>query len=485
MEKNGSVKNRFFSGIAWTFIQNISVKGLGFVFMIVLTRLLDPGDYGLIGMLSIFIAISEVFIHSGFGDALVQKQNCNDDDYSTAFYFNIAVAGIIYIILFLLAPLISHFYHEPQLLILTRIVALNFVLGSFNIVQGAKLTKAMNFKPLAIISLICTLVSGVVGVLMAFYGFGVWALVCQTLSSTLLRLVLFPLYTKWHPNRPFSKSSFQHLWQYGSRLIVTGIMGVIIRNISSILIGRFYNKEQVGYYSRSQSMAAVPSETLFSVLSSVTFPALCECQENQERWMGVYRRVLFNTVLIVCPIIILLALLSEPLVIVLFTEKWAACIPMLQALLLARMFLPIGATHTSLLRSAGDTTLYMKLYFITGPISLLAVVIAIPFGVVAMAWATFVGALIGYLVPAYVIGRKFGYTLIEQLWDWRKIFVSLLVMSIIVWLSIHWIPLMWVKLVGGGLVGVSSYYICCRCLNLIDDDLKQMALQKLGLNRTK
>ena len=478
-----SVKSRFFSGLFWTSLQSIALKLLGFIFTVFLTRLLTPGDYGLIGMLTIFIAISEVFILSGFGDALIQKKDCSDSDFSTAFYFNLSIACIIYIILFISAPLIANFYHEQQLVVLMRVLALNFVLGSLNIVQQAKLTKAMNFKPLALISLICVLVSGCIGVLMAYYGFGVWALVAQTLTSTLLRVLIFPFFTQWHPNRPFSIESFKQLWHFGSRLLVTGIIGVVIRNISSILIGRYYDKDQVGFFSRSQHLASVPGETLFSVLSSVTYPALCEFQDNQERWIGAYRKVLFNTVLIVCPVILLLVLLSEPIVIILFTEKWASCIPLLQALLLARMFLPIGATHTSLLRSAGDTTLYMNLYLITGPLSLIAVLVSIPFGVVAMAWATFVGALISYLIPAFVIGRKFGYTLGCQLWDWRYIYVALIIMSVFVWLSCNWLGVMWLKLIVGGLVGVASYLVCCKLFNLVDDDLKQLLLSKLGVFR--
>lgn len=478
-----NVKNKFFSGIFWTSIQNISLKVLGLVFTIVMTRLLTPGDYGLIGMLAIFIAISEVFILSGFGDALVQKKDCNDDDFSTAFYFNIAIAVIIYFILFFSAPLISKFYHEPQLVILTRVLSLNFVFGSLNIVQQSKLIKAMDFKPLAFISLISVVVSGLLGVIMAYLGFGVWALVSQYLCLTLTRVIAFPFFTKWHPNRPFNRESFYHLWHFGSRMLVTGGLSVAIRNISSILIGRYYDKDQVGYFSRSQSLAIVPSETLFSVLSSVTYPALCEYQDDPERRLGIYRKVLFNTVLLVSPIIVILALLAEPLVIVLFTEKWAACIPILQALLLAGIFLPAGATHTSLLRSSGNTTLYMKLYFITGPLSLLAVIIAIPYGVIAMAWSTFLGALIAYIVPAYVIGKKFGYTLWEQLWDWRKVFVSLIIMSIGVWGSIHWITIMWVQILVGGIIGILLFLICCKIFKLIDKDIIMAIKIKLQMKK--
>lgn len=476
-----SVKNTFFSGIVWTFIQNVAVRVFAFVFTVILTRILTPSDYGLIGMLAIFIAISEVLVLSGFGDALVQKKDSNDDDFSTAFYFNVTISLSIYFILFFLAPLIANFYDEPQLVILTRVLSLNFVLGSFNIVQQSKLSKAMNFKPLALISLICTVTSGLIGVSLAYCGFGVWALVAQTLSSSLIRVIIFPLYTKWHPNRPFNRKSFLYLWDYGSKIIVTGVISVILLNLSSILIGRFYNKEQVGYFERSRSLASLPSEILFYVLSSVTFPVLCEFQDDNNRWLNIYRRILFNTVLIVFPLIVLLVLLAKPIILILFTEKWAACIPLFQALLLARMFMPIGATHTSLLRSAGDTTLYMKLYFITGPLSLLAILISIPFGVKAMAWATFVGALVGYLVPAYVIGRKFGYTLAEQLWDWRKIIISIIAMSVIVWLSIHWLNAMWLKIIVGVTVGLVSYLICCRLFDLIDDDLKTMIKSKLKM----
>lgn len=476
-----SIKNKFFSGIAWSFIQNFSVRIAGFVFTIILTRTLNPGDYGLIGMLSIFMAISEVFITSGFGGALVQKKDCNDDDFSTAFYFNVAVSVFIYVILFFCAPLIAKFYHEPQLVVLTRVVSLSFVFGSFNIVQSAKLNKAMNFKPLAIISLICTIASGVVGVALAYMGFGVWALVAQGLSSSVLRVIVFPIFTRWHPNRPFNMESFRHLWDFGSKMIVTGVIAVIIRNLSNILIGRYYDKDKVGLFSRSQSLAQIPSETLFSVLYSVSYPAFCECQDDRERWIGVYQKVLFNTVLIVCPISILLALLGEPIVIILLTEKWAACIPIFQALLLARMLVPIGATHTALLRSSGNTTLYMKLYFITGPLSLVAVIAAIPFGVVGMAWATLIGETFAYLIPAFVIGRKYGYTLSQQLWDWRLIFVSLVLMSAGVFAVVYLISNIWLQLIIGGLVGIGVYALCCKLFNLVDETLINLVKTKLKL----
>ena len=475
-----TIKNKFFSGLAWTFIQNVAVKVFSFVFTVILTRILSPNEYGLIGMLAIFIAVSEVFALSGFGDALIQKKDCNDDDFSTAFYFNVTISLSIYLLLFFLAPFIANFYHEPKLVTLTRVLSLNIVLGSFNFVQQSILSRAMNFKPLALISLVCTVISGLVGVSLAYFGFGVWALVAQTLSSNLVRVIVFPLCTKWHPNRPFNRESFHYLWNYGSKIIVTGLVSVTVQNLSSILIGRFYNKEQVGYFERSRSLATLPSDIIFCVLSSVSFPVLCEFQDDNKRWLNVYRKILFNTVLVVFPLIILLALLAKPIIIILFTEKWATCIPLFQALLLARMFMPIVATHTSLLRSVGDTTLYMKLFLLTGPLSLLAVIISIPFGVVAMARATLMGSFLGYLIPAFVIGRKFGYPLHKQLYDWRHILLSLLIMGTCVLTVIHFITNLWVQLIIGGFVGLGVFLLCCWLFKLIDDDLINLLKSKLN-----
>lgn len=465
--------------MVWTFIQNIAVRALGVVFTIILARLLMPEDYGLIGMLSIFIAISDVFIQSGFGQALIQKPECTDDDFSTAFYFNVAVSVLIYIILFFSAPFIAQFYHEPTLTPLTRVLSINFILGSLNIVQQAKLQKAMNFKPLAILTLIATALSGVIGVTMAYMGFGVWSLVAQTLSATLIRVIIFPFFTQWHPNKPFNMVSFHHLWGYGSKILVTGVFEVILRNLSNILIGRFYDKEQVGYFSKARSFADVPAMMLSSVLSTVTFPLLSEIQNDKARHTAVYNKVNYNSILITFPFMILMVLLARPIVIILFTDKWAPCIPMLQAFLLARMFLPLNMVNASYLQSTGQTKLYMNLYFITGPLMLIAILVSIPFGVLAMAWATLISGIMYYLVFSIVIGRKINYAYSKQLWDWRLIIVSLLIMSVCVWLSIHWLTNLWAQLIVGGITGGITYIICCMVFRIVDEDLKKMVLAKI------
>lgn len=476
-----SIRKKFFAGLAWTFVQSIAVRAVAMVVTIILARLLTPEDYGLIGMLSIFIAISEVFILSGFGQALIQKSECTDDDFSTAFYFNVAVSVLIYIILFFAAPLIADFYHEPNLIMLTRILSLNFIFGSFNVVQQSKLKKELNFKPLAIISLLCTIISGIVGIAMAYCGFGVYALVGHTLSATLMRVVFFPFFTKWHPNRPFNLQSFRHLWGFGSKILVTGIIDVFVSNLSNILIGRFYNKELVGYFSKARSLADIPAMTMSSVLGTVLYPVLSEIHNDEARHAAVYKKVSRNAVVFTFPVMLLLALLAEPIIILLFTEKWAPAIPLFQALLLARSFLTLNIINAHMLQSRGETKLFMNLYFITGPIILVAIAVSIPLGVQAMAWATFISGIIYYALFAIVIDKKIGYSLCQQLWDWRMIFFSLILMSIGVFLSIHWISNLWMQLFIGALVGTIVYLSCCMAFHILDDDMMKVLKSKIGI----
>ena len=478
-----SLKKQFFSGIAWTFVQNIAVRALSVIITIILARLLMPEDYGLIGMLAIFIAVSEVFIQSGFGQALIQKSDCSDDDYSTAFYFNVAISVLIYSVLFILAPFIASFYHEPQLVNITRVLALNFVLGSFNIVQQAKLRKSMMFRPLAIITLISTVASGVIGIIFAYSGFGVWALVSQTLCATLFSAILFPVFTRWMPNRPFSITSFTHLWGFGSKILVTGILDVIIINLSNILIGRFFNKNQVGFFSKARNFADIPAQTLSSVLGTVLFPLLSEIHQDEERHKAVYRKTCYYAILMTFPFMILMVLLARPIVIILFTEKWEPCVPLLQAFLLTRMLLPLNIINSQMLQSKGDAKLYMNLYFVTGPLSVIAIIVSIPFGVQAMAWATLISGLLYYVVYAFAIGKRMQYSYMKQLWERRMIYFSLILMTIGAYLSVHWLTEMWIQIVIGLMTGMTIYIICCLLLNVVDEEMLNVVREKIKFGK--
>lgn len=469
-----SVRKQLAHGVLWNFIEKILMEGAQFVIGIILARLLLPSDFGLIGMLAIFIAISNVFIDGGFAKALIQKRECTDIDYSTAFVSNIVVSLVIYVILFVSAPWIAAFYHEPILIDLTRVLALNFILGSFNIVQRARLMSVVDFKSLAKIKVSSVIVGGVVGVGMAYAGFGVWSLVGQTISATLLQIVIFPFFSKWKPSLRYSKDSFRSLFGFGSKLMITGIYSVIFNNISTIAIGRAYRSSQLGFYTRASQFSQLIAFTVSDVLGTVSFPVLSKLQDDRERLVTVYKKSLFFTAMIIFPIMILCTILARPIIIILLTEKWLPCVVLMQWLFLARMFTPLSSINMNILNAVGRSDLFLKLDLSKAPLIILCLAITIPLGVEAVCIGSFVNAFICFFINAYLPGRMFGYGAWQQIKDWKFIFLSLTVMTVVVLAIMYYINNIWMQLIFGGLLGTASYLGCCFLFGVIDDEMIQI-----------
>lgn len=466
-----SVRSQLLHGVAWNFIEKILIRGASFFIGIILARLLSPSDYGLIGMLAVFISISNVFIEGGLAKALIQRQDCQDIDFSTAFVANVGMSLVIYLIMFISAPWIADFYDEPILIDLTRILSLNFILGSFNIVQRAKMMAKVDFKSLAQINVISTIISGLVGILMAYFGCGVWALVGQTLCSTIVLIILFPIYSKWKPSFKFSIASFRQLFGFGSKLMVTGVYSVVLNNISTICIGKFYRSQQLGFFTRASQFSELISTTSYEVIGNVTFPVLSELQNDKSKLVEVYRKSLFFTALIIFPIMILTTLLARPMIIVLLTEKWLPCVVLIQWLCLARMFTPLSAINMNILNAVGRSDLFMKLDFSKLPLILLTFAITIPISVEAIVIGDFISTFICFFINAYLPGRMFGYGAWEQIKDWRYIILSIVIMTGAVSLILFFMTNVWLQLFVGGLVGILVYIGCCLMFNVINDDM--------------
>lgn len=471
-----SIKSKLLSGIIWNAIEKVLVKGSAFAIGIVLARLLSPSDFGLIGMLSVFIAVSTIFIESGFAKALIQNQHCKEEDYSTAFWTNVIISVLIYIILYFTSPLIAAFYDEPQLISITRVFAINFILGSFNIVQRAKLMAEVNFKALAKINFIGTISGGVVGILFAWLGYGVWSLVGQTISSTLAMMCVFPFFSKWKPSFNFSTTSFKWLYNFGSKLLVTGVISVIINNIATIAIGKYYKSKELGFYTRASQFSELVSGLIYDVLGTVSFPVMSSIHEDKDRLVALYRKILFATALTTFPIMVLMALLAKPLIIVLLTEKWLPCVFMLQILCLARMFTPLSALNMNIINAVGRSDLYMKLDMSKIPLSILVLVITIPLGTDAIVIGNLVSTFICFFINGYLPGKMFGYGPIKQLKDWKYIIVSLINMTLVVWLIEYLISNSWLQLVICGILGLVIYAGSCMILYKIN--VKQLMALK-------
>lgn len=466
-----SVRSQLLKGVVWNFIEKVLIRAVSFVISIILARLLSPSDYGLIGMLAVFISISSVFIEGGLAKALIQRQDCQEIDFSTAFVANVGMSLVIYLIMYISAPWIADFYDEPILKDLTRILSLNFILGSFNIVQRAKLMAKVDFKSLAQINVISTVISGIVGISMAYYGCGVWSLVGQNLCSTIVLIILFPIYSKWKPSIKFSMASFRQLFKFGSNLMITGVYAVVLNNISTICIGKFYRSNQLGYYTRASQFSELISTTSYEVIGNVTFPVLSELQNDKTRLVEVYRKSLFFTAMVIFPVMILTAMLARPIILVLLTEKWLPSVVLIQWLCLARMFTPLSAINMNILNAVGRSDLFLKLDLSKLPLILLTFAITIPISVKAIAIGDFISTFICFFINAYLPGRMFGYGAWKQIKDWRYIFLSIAVMAAAVGLIIYFFSNVWVQLFVGGIVGVSVYLGCCLLFKVIDDDM--------------
>lgn len=469
-----SVRSKLIHGVAWNFTEKILVKVASFAISVILARLLSPSDYGLMGMLAIFMSISSVFIEGGLAKALIQRQGCLDIDYSTAFVTNVALSLVIYAVLFLTAPFIADFYDEPILIPLTRVLALTIILGSFNIVQRAKLMANVDFKSLAQINVMSILVTGAIGIFMAYEGYGVWALVGQSIGSTLFLIFIFPFYSKWKPSLRFSKESFSHLFGFGSKLMITGVYAVIFNNIATICIGKVYKSEELGYYTRGSQFSDLISFTVNDVLGTVTFPVLSELQNDTERLVAVYRKSLFVTAMIIFPVMVLCALLAYPLVLILLTEKWLPCVVLMQWLCLARMFTPLSALNMNILNAVGRSDLFMKLDFSKAPLTILILAITIPISVKAIVIGTFVDSFLCFFINAYLPGRMFGYGAWKQIKDWRYILLSIALMSLVVMGFMQLVENAWLQLLVGGSLGVLVYAACCYFFKVIDEDMLRL-----------
>lgn len=469
-----SVRSKLLHGVAWNFTEKILVKAVSFVISIILARLLAPSDYGLTGMLAVFLSVSSVFIEGGLAKALIQRQDCQDIDYSTAFVTNVSMSLVIYVVLFFAAPLIADFYDEPLLVSLTRAMALTIVLGSFNIVQRAKLMANVDFKSLAQINVLSIIVTGAIGITMAYLGYGVWALVGQAIGSTLFLIFIFPFYSKWKPSLRFSKESFSRLFGFGSKLMITGVYSVIFNNIATICIGKAYKSQLLGYYTRASQFPDLISFTVNDVLGTVTFPVLSELQNDKDRLVAVYRKSLLATALVIFPVMVLCALLAYPLVLILLTEKWVPCVVLMQWLCLARIFTPLSALNMNILNAVGRSDLFMKLDFSKAPLTIIILAITIPISVEAIVIGSFVDSFFCFFINAYLPGRMFGYGAWQQLKDWKYIILSILLMSVAVYLFMLVVQNVWLQLFVGGTIGIVVYSACCYFFKVIDDDMLRL-----------
>lgn len=452
-----SLKSKTVKGVLWSGIGQYSTFAIQFIISIILARLLTPDQYGLIGMIGVFTAIVNIFIDCGFATSLVRKPDHNQTDFSTLFYFNLVASFVGYIIIFLISPWIAEFYNEPILESLAKVQALNIIIGSLCAVQDIQYTIKMNFKTTSKISFVCSIISGVVGIIMAYSGFGVWALVIQGLTKQVLCTLCYWYFSSWRPSWEFSRQTMKYMWNFGNKLLLSSLLNTIFNNIYTLVIGKFYSARDLGNYSRANHYAQLASSQLNGIFSEVSFPMLCSIQNDMERLARVYRQYLRIIAFIVFPLMVGMSAVAKPLIIVMLTEKWIDVVGLLQIICLSMMWYPVHAINLNLLQVKGRSDLFLRLEVIKKIIIVIVLCITVPISIKAMVIGSLCTSLICLFINTYYTGRLINVGYLKQIKDLLPILLLALFMGLCVYIITLVIPGYLLQLIIGVISGMIIY----------------------------
>ena len=459
-----SIKNQAAKGMMWNFIERFSTKGIQFVLTIVIARILSPDDYGLVAMLSIFMAIAQTLVDSGFGNALIQKKNRTEADYSTTFYFNIFISALIYLLLFISAPWIAQFYNQPKLVMIARVYGILIVLNSFAAVQMTRLTIALDFRKLAFASLLSVSVGGSIGIIMAYQGYGVWALVFQALFGSLAWGSGLWLFARWMPKWCFSIKSFRTLFSFGSKILFSSLLHTLYTNMYSLVVGKFFNTSTLGYFNRAYTLGLFPAQNFSNIIQKVIYPIQCSYQDENEKFDQIFISYLRISGFVLFPLMIGFAVLANPVITLLLTERWLPIVSLLQIICISMMWLPMMQANVSVLDAKGRSDYHLQAELIKKMLAVLILVSTLPFGIRSVCAGMVIYSIVDLLV---VIGysRKLtsvGYKV--QLKIFAPSFFLASCMGGIVWLATYYISSPVGKLVIGGISGLIFYCLLAYLL---------------------
>ena len=419
-----NLKQKAATGMIWTAIEKYSNMLVGFISGIILARLLMPEDYGAIGMLAIFMSLAEVFIDAGFGSALIQKKNPTQTDYSTVFYFNIAMSGVLYAVLFFSAPAIALFYRMPILCDVLRVQGVILFIYAFNIIQRNQIRKNLKFKKLSKITITTSVFSLIVTVAMAYMGFGVWALVAQNIVGALIPCVFFWLTTEWRPTWEYSWASFKELFGFGSYMFFTHLLTTFCQRITGLLVGRWYDPATMGYYSKASKTAKYAYLSVSGVMIQTTYPLYASVQDDKERLINMVKRITSTLAYITVPLLGMLILIAKPLFILLYSDRWLACVPYFQILCFGGMASCLQAVNQQTVAAIGKSKIFFVWTVVKQSVGVTVQVVGL---IVWGMWGLLVGKVLSawfsYFVNISMVSKHVGYKNYQQLKDLSPIFI--------------------------------------------------------------
>ncbi|MDD4728556.1 MAG: lipopolysaccharide biosynthesis protein [Dysgonamonadaceae bacterium] len=456
-----NLKKQALSGMLWTFVQQFNSQGIGFIISVILARLLLPAEFGIIGMISIFITIGTVLIDSGLATSLIRTPDADQEDFSTVFYFNIIGSIVAYIILYFTAPLIAKFFNQPILVNLTRVFGISFIINALTIVHYTRLTQKMDFKTQTIIYIPSIIGGGILGILLAYLGYGVWSLVWMRMFQTFLSTIQLWIITKWKPSLSFNMNKFKYHFNFSYKLLLSGLIDAVFSNIYTLVIGRMFAPAQLGYYTRANTVIKLPVDNISGSLNKVTFPLFSTIKNDNERLKKVYKKILKMVIFFIAPILILMGVLATPMFRFVFTEKWLPAVPYFQILCVHGIIYPFHSYNLNVLNVKGRSDLFLKLEVIKKTLLVITVALSIPFGIFGLLWGIVISSSITLFINAYYSGKFINYSGLEQIKDvLPALFISVIAGSI-TWgvdqVLIGFEMNDFIRISVGGLTGVISY----------------------------
>jgi O-antigen/teichoic acid export membrane protein len=417
MIESANLKGVAAKGLFWSAMERFGAQGIQFVFGIMITRILLPEDFGLVGMILIFMAVGQTLVDSGFGSALIWKKDPTPADYSTVFYFNISFSLVLYILFFLLAPFIAGFYDEPQLTNLIRVLCLNFIILSFSLIQQTVLQKRVDFKLLTYVNVAGSLIAGIIALYMAIKGFGAWAIVIQILAKSFITSLLLWIFNKWRPIMVFSWFSLKELFNYGSKLTLAGLIYTIFQYLYFNVIGKLFPVASLGFYTRAVQLQEFPVKTIASVFNRVAFPIFSTIQNDNERLKNAVSKTLRTMVFFTFPILLGLIAVSDQLIEVVLTEKWLPASGYFKLLCFMGLFYTFQAINGEILKTKGKSSWVLKLEIITKTILVINIFITWRWGITAIIWGQMVTVFISYIIGSHYVWKLIGYSIWQQIKD--------------------------------------------------------------------
>ena len=477
-----NLRIKILSGVFWQGLERIGSQGMYLVVSIVLARLLAPKEFGVVALLTVFVTLCNVAVDSGFGTALIQKKDADQLDFCSVFYINIVMGVVLYGVLFLCAPWIAKFYDSSELILYMRVMALALIINSFSQIQRTILSKNMLFYLSFRISWGALIISGAIGIVMAYCGFGVWALIAQTLSSACVGCVLLWFLVRWRPSFLFNFSRAWKLFQFGWKMLVSGFLDALYNDIYSVVIGKIASLTDLAFYNRGRTIPALSIGVVNSTIGSVLFPAFSEIQHDRTKMRELAKRGLYNIMFLVIPALTLLFIFAEPFVRVVLTDKWLPCVIYLRLCCVIFFFWPFHTTNLQIIIACGRSDLFLLLEIIKKGQAALVIFATYRYGVETMVTVGAAMGIVNFTENAWFNRKLIGYAPWTQLWDVLPMFLIAAVAGGGVYWGVRFIASPWGKIIAGGSAFAVFYLFGAFAFRLFPPDILNMLRRRSVVN---